>query len=1444
MKKILLILSVFSVLSLFANNDATILRGKQASEKIANSEIVRLKNFTNIPNYVKFKKGKGIPLVKLEGWLNRFHTTEGTHGLKLIKQEVGKLGLTHYRYQQTINGVPVELSAFLAHVKDGLVISMNGEMFSNITVPGNASLSEDAALDRALNYIGATVYKWEIPEQEEELKYEQEDAMATYFPTGEIVLINENGKVDGAIKLAYKFNIYAQEPFGRKEIYVDATNGTILWEQNLIHEADVTGTATTLYSGNQTITCDNSSGPFRLQETGRGNGIRTYTSGNTTNYTTNDITNGSATWTTTDAGIDAHWGAEMTYDYYMNFHGRNSIDGAGFALISHVHYDDQYGNAFWDGSRMTYGDGSGNATPYTAIDIAGHEVTHGLTTNTADLVYQDESGALNESFSDIFGISIDIINRPGHPNANWVLGEDLGFTIRNMANPNAEGDPDTYFGTNWAPLGGPDNGGVHSNSGVQNFWFVLLTDGGTGTNDNGDAYTVNSIGMTLAGEVAFRNLTVYLTQFSNYADARFYGIQSAVDLYGGCTPEVQEVTNAWYAVGVGPEYVATASSDFDAPIITSCSAPFTANFNNLSVNGITYDWDFGDGNVSTQVNPSNTYTNYGTYTVELITDGGPSCGIDTNIKVAYITIDSLLPCITILPTTGTLTETACAGTIYDSGGSAGDYGADEDVEITISPVGASTVDLTFISFDVEAGQGGSCNYDYVRVYDGPTTGSTLIDEYCNNNIPTTVSSTGSSITIVFHSDQGVEDAGFQIDWQCQVATQAPTVDFSVDFDTTCTGIVNFTDLSNNGPISWVWDFGDTNGSTQQHPSHTYAANGLYTVELTATNPIGPGNLIQTAFVYVNMPSAPVNLDDTICENDIANLGATGAGTLNWFTAATGGTAINTGGSYTTPTLATTTTYYVEDVIVSPNQSMGKVDNTGGGANFNNLQNLFFDVYQPMEIVSVVVYAGAAGNRTIELKNSLGTVLQSTTVNIPNGTQVVPLNFSVAAGTDYELGVSNGSNIDMYRNNANVNYPYTLNGMGSVTRSSANQNSGLDHYYFFYDWKVRAASCVSPRTAVTANVRVSPTITANSSDVGVCPGSPVTLTGSGAASYVWDNGVVDGVAFNPTATTTYTVTGTDANTCEGTDQITVTVYPLPTVVANTTATGLCPGESVVLTGSGATSYLWDNGVVDGVSFTPGATNTYTVTGTDANTCENTDQVTITVSSTLPVVANASATSVCVGDPITLTGTGAATYVWDNGVVDGVPFNATVTTTYEVTGTSGACNNTDQVTITVNALPTIVANTTSDTICSGDPVTLTGTGGISYLWDNSVVDGVAFNPTSTNTYTVTGSDVNSCENTDFVTVVVVICTGINELADGVAITSFINASNQLELSLTNLEKGNYSLVVLNALGQTIVSENLIINAGQQVSVVEMDEKAKGMYYVSIFNTKNNYTSKIVK
>ncbi len=305
------------------------------------------------------------------------------------------------------------------------------------------------------------------------------------------------------------------------------------------------------------------------------------------------------------------------------------------------------------------------------------------------------------------------------------------------------------------------------------------------------------------------------------------------------------------------------------------------------------------------------------------------------------------------------------------------------------------------------------------------------------------------------------------------------------------------------------------------------------------------------------------------------------------------------------------------------------------------------------------------------------------------------------------------------------------------------------------WTISNAPCPSSTSQVTITVNPIPTVTATATPSNsICNGDTITLTGGGATSYTWDNGVTDGVAFVPTGIVTYTVTGTTGG-CSNTAQITVTVNPLPNITATALPdTIICLGDTVVLTGNGGTSYTWDNGVSDGVTFNPTTTTIYTVIGIDGNGCQNTATININVVNLPNVIANVTPSStICQGDTITLTGSGATTYTWDNGVTDGVAFTPSGTLLYTVTGTIGAnCANTDTITIFVNPLPTITASSTDTIICQGDQITLSGAGGISYTWNNGVVDGSTFTPTATTTYTVTGSDANTCTNTAQLTITV--------------------------------------------------------------------------------------------
>lgn len=593
-------------------------------------------------NFVKFKESHQVSELEAAEFIELMLFDNGSNKLSLLKKEEDFVGYTHYRYAVKNNGIEVANKMIIAHCFNGKLITINGDLTDIKGIYGSFVLSEKQALQFALNKVGAKKYKWENTKEIAHLREALGKTDLTYEPKGIKTILNFKGKN----VTAYKFDIYAEQPLYRANVFVDASTGAVLDEQNLICTTNTTGTVLTKYSATQTITCDQvTPTSYRLRETTRGLGVETYNMNNTTTYSATDFTNTSAAWTSTvvfdQVARDAHWGAETTYDYYFQTHNRNSVDNAGYKLLSYVHYSTNYNNAFWDGTKMTYGDGNGTTfTPLTALDVCGHEMSHGVCSNSGNLTYSNESGALNEGNSDIFGTCVENFGRPS--NWNWKIGTDItpsGNGIRNMANPNQFSHPDTYLGTFWY-TGTADNGGVHTNSGVYNFWFYLLTTGGTGTNDISNTYTVNGIGMLNAAKIAYRAMTVYYTPSTNYANARLLTIQAAKDLFGNCSNEVIQTTNAWYAVGVGAAYAPAAiNPNFTANSTNFCTLPATISFNNTTANGVNYTWYFGDNTTSTATNAVHTYSANGTYTVKLIATGCVS-NVDSIIKPSYIVINT------------------------------------------------------------------------------------------------------------------------------------------------------------------------------------------------------------------------------------------------------------------------------------------------------------------------------------------------------------------------------------------------------------------------------------------------------------------------------------------------------------------------------------------------------------------------------------------------------------------------------------------------------------------------------------------------------------------------------------------------------------------------------------------------------------------------------------
>jgi Zn-dependent metalloprotease len=535
------------------------------------------------------------------------------------KTVIEKTGEVHQRYNQYVNGVKIEFSEIITHTNiNGKVVAFNGAYYMLGRINMIPSVNASTALNNAVQTMGVQTPMWEDKEMSVFAKYSK--------PEGELVVFEDRNE-KANYHLAWKFDVFAKGQAIREIAYVDAHTGKLLFTNPIIkHTGDygfennhsevisyvpnknevkeatyfsviAIGYADTKYSGNNRQIETISVGGYSLLSKPNGVTIVTYDAHNAPASDSSLITsiydpNNNNDWTAAEfpgksqGELDAHWGTEQVYDYWSTVHGRNSFDDNGEPLVSLVHVDTDYDNAFWNGTYMSYGDGSSNGNEgngkfdiLTSLDICAHEVGHAIMDYTADLVYEREQGALNEGFSDVWAAAVEYYSKGTGPVTNpnpevWLMGDEIdrrtgSVGLRSMSNPKEKGKPDTYQGDYWVPAtvaegcitpnkNTNDYCGVHTNSSVLNYWFYLTSVGGNGTNDNGDAYYVSAVGIDKASLIAFRTQNLYLTSTSDYADARVGAIQAAIDLYGDCSAEEQAVTNAWYAVGVGAEFSCSA----------------------------------------------------------------------------------------------------------------------------------------------------------------------------------------------------------------------------------------------------------------------------------------------------------------------------------------------------------------------------------------------------------------------------------------------------------------------------------------------------------------------------------------------------------------------------------------------------------------------------------------------------------------------------------------------------------------------------------------------------------------------------------------------------------------------------------------------------------------------------------------------------------------------
>lgn len=539
---------------------------------------------------------------------------------KSIVQFSDETGTIYKKFQQYYKGLKVENAEYVVNSKNGIIETINGN-FENIkefyTIP---SINRQQALKKALDFVAAKKYKWEDETLENFIKQRKNNSTATYYPDGELVIAKDYLTGSKNFRLAWKFTISSLVPENEQWIYVDAISSQIIGNTPLILDSNIPGTAQTLYSQTVGITCDSYPGGYRLNETrntttGHNINIHTWNCLNQSNYTNRqEFSNDSYAWINDSwadisqnrDALDAHWAEEKVIDYWSSIHARNSLNDLGIPILGYVHYyNDTPNQASWDPTSqvMRYGNGDGLIfNSFTSLDIIGHEMGHGITQFTANLTSgNQESGALNEGFSDIWGACIEHWAAPNKQ--TWLMGEEIPkhtySCFRNLQNPKdsttVEGKhPNTYHGQFW-----DNNGEPHTNSTVLSHWFYLLSQGGSGTNDLLNAFSVTGIGIESAQQIAYKT-EKSLYSAADYNAARNASIQASrtngVDTY-----QTASVTDAWYAVGIGGRY----QYNLSGPLQICSQAIYTID--NLPP-GATVSWNATPSGIVTYSSTNNTAT--------------------------------------------------------------------------------------------------------------------------------------------------------------------------------------------------------------------------------------------------------------------------------------------------------------------------------------------------------------------------------------------------------------------------------------------------------------------------------------------------------------------------------------------------------------------------------------------------------------------------------------------------------------------------------------------------------------------------------------------------------------------------------------------------------------------------------------------------------------------
>ncbi|WP_317897305.1 LamG-like jellyroll fold domain-containing protein [Aurantibacillus circumpalustris] len=593
----------------------------------------------------------------------------------------------------------------------------------------------------------------------------------------------------------------------------------------------------------------------------------------------------------------------------------------------------------------------------------------------------------------------------------------------------------------------------------------------------------------------------------------------------------------------------------------------------------------------------------------------------------------------------------------------------------------------------------------------------------------------------------------------------------------------------SGASSYTWLPGPVIGTTVNPipaGTITYSLTGTSTAGCTSTN-------IANQLITVNLlPTVTINpLISVICLGGTASLVATGANTYTWAPGGPGTATLtpsppsNTGYTLSGSSAAGCTNTNIAVQIVTVNALPSVTASTSNSVICNSgttsliglgadtfTWNPFIANATPFSPSATTIYT-LSGSYTLTGCTSTNLAVQTISVNSNPTVGLMVINPTVCEGDSPTL-TANGA----------ISYTWEP---GTLTTTVITPTPVITTVYSLTGSS--AAGCLSSNTATQPiTVNPLPLVTANASTLLVCSGSSVSLFGSGATTYTWSGSVLNNISFTPSASGSYTVTGTDVNLCQNTATISFTVDPVPSVSANITSTTICNGQSLTLSGNGATTYSWTGGITDGISFTPITTGNYTLSGFSTAGCSNTNVVVASVSiNPLPAVtANANTTVICFGDLATLTGSGAVNYTWTGGVSNNTPFTPTTTNSYTVFGEdSNTCSNSATIDIIVNPLPLLTIVSTATRSCEADSVQLTASGASSYTWTlNQTNQTYIVTPTISTTYTVIGRDNNGCVNSEVYTQSVTPCIGtLTAIASQTNLSCSDKKDGQILITTTN-------------------------------------------------------------